>query len=1266
MTTKTNFSFRLLTFNAYDEDTISRQCSDKHYLIQMYGITEDGETVSVIAENFTPYFYVKVPDEWNTSHKAQLIGELYSAVGSQFYMDSIVKSTLIRRKKLYGFNAGKQCKFIRLDFANEMAMRKFKNLFYSDVIEDGEKRRKLTQFYCAGATMELYEANIPPLLRFFHTKEIKPSGWVMLPGKYTKRVPKHKQTTSCKYEFTIDWKRIVSDPDNEKMVPYKIMSFDIEASSSHGDFPLAKKNYKKLAQNMVDVWGDVDESEHSRELIERIIRTAFGYSYQPVYGVDRVYPKEQPIESMVDGLINAILNRKINNDNFEDDDEEDDEEESDNESVADQGPTGGDAEDAVFSKYKKRKSVKTGLTIQEILMSEKVDRDTKINSINLELSKTFPPLKGDEVTFIGSTFWRYGEEKPYLNHCIVKDTCSDLGQVKNSQIDSYDTEKQVLLAWTKLIQKEDPDIVIGYNIFGFDYPFMYTRSKELGIAAEFLKMSRNNEEVCWKKDWKTGKMKIEENTIVIASGQHDLKFVKMNGRLQVDMYNYFRRDYNLTSYKLDHVSGYFIGDGVKSIEHEDDNTTKIISKNLTGLEVGSYVNFEEEAHSVDSYKDGKKFIVRKIDEEAGTFWIDGHEQPDMSKKVRWGLAKDDVTPQDIFRMTNEGPDERYLIAKYCIQDCNLVHYLMNKIDVVTGYIEMASLCSVPMDFLVMRGQGIKLTSYIAKKCREKGTLMPVLDKANSDEGYEGAIVLPPKSDLYLDDPVACVDYSSLYPSSMISENISPDSKVWTKEYDLNDKLIEETGETDENGVYIYDNMDGYKYVDVTYDTYQWQKKNPSNPKSAMEKVKVGYKTCRYAQFPNGELAILPAILEECLAARKSTRKQIPLQTNEFMKNVLDKRQLSIKVTANSIYGQTGAKTSTFYEKDVAASTTATGRKLLTYGQRVIEEAYKNCEVETKNYGRVRTNAEYVYGDTDSVFFKFNLEELDGTPIKGQKALEITIELAIQAGELASKFLKKPHDLEYEKTFLPFCLLSKKRYVGMLYEHDPHKCKRKSMGIVLKRRDNAPVVKDVYGGVVDILMKDKDIEKAADFLQDSLANLIAGKVPIDKLIITKSLRGHYKNPKQIAHKVLADRIGRRDPGNKPGPGDRIPFVYFEHENKKALQGEKIELPSFVVENDLQIDYAHYITNQVMKPIQQVFALVLERMKAFKKVKGATLRRWYKQLADLKEKHPDEETYQRRLATLRNREVKSLLFDSYLLRIKNKSNGNNTVADYFNIA
>ena len=134
---------------------------------------------------------------------------------------------------------------------------------------------------------------------------------------------------------------------------------------------------------------------------------------------------------------------------------------------------------------------------------------------------------------------------------------------------------------------------------------------------------------------------------------------------------------------------------------------------------------------------------------------------------------------------------------------------MRKTDTMTGYVEMSKLCSVPMNFLVMRGQGIKLTSYVAKKCREKNTLMPVIEKSLDDEGYEGATVLEPKTGLYLDNPVACVDYSSLYPSSIISENLSHDSKVWTKEYDLEGNLLKEWGEKrmKEMVNYIYDNLD---------------------------------------------------------------------------------------------------------------------------------------------------------------------------------------------------------------------------------------------------------------------------------------------------------------------------------------------------------------------------------------------------------------------------------------------------------------------------
>ena len=587
-----------------------------------------------------------------------------------------------------------------------------------------------------------------------------------------------------------------------------------------------------------------------------------------------------------------------------------------------------------------------------------------------------------------------------------------------------------------------------------------------------------------------------------------------------------------------------------------------------------------------------------------------------------------------------------------------MQHLMNKIDVLTGYIEMSKICSVPISFLVLRGQSIKLTSFIAKKCREKRTLTPVLERSFGNESYEGAICLPPKCNLYLDNPVACLDYSSLYPSSMISENLSHDSKVWTREFDLAGQLVRETGVKDPSGNYIYDNLPGYEYVDVTYDTYKWV----PNSRGKAVKTLNGKKICRFAQPRDGVKAIMPDVLEELLAARKATRKQAEATEDPFMANILDKRQLGYKVTANSLYGQCGAKTSTFYDVDIAASTTATGHKLLTYGKRVVEEVYGDAKIESKKFGFVNTKAEYIYGDTDSVFFTFNLATPDGTPIRGKDALEITIEFAKEVGHLATRFLKQPHAWVYEKTLMPFCLLSKKRYIGMLYEDKPEKPKRKSMGIVLKRRDNAPIVKDIYGGVIDILMKEQNVETAIQFLKSSLQNLVDEKVPMDKLIISKSLRSGYKNPAQIAHKVLADRMGKRDPGNKPSVGDRIPFVYIQNPDKKALQGERIEHPDYILANKIKPNYAFYITNQIMKPLQQVFALVLENIPSYKRHVPTLLRSietWNDKLLD----GEDEEKIKKKITDLRNKEVKKILFDDYLIEIDNASKKNQSIMNFF---
>ncbi len=1283
------YSFKLLTFNTKDKynkkivnvddenENENGNNGEKEFEIQMFGINEKGETASIFVTDYNPFFYIKVGDNWKKSNNSILKAQIRNEIDKKdknnedFIEDNITYFKMTQKKTLYGFDANKDHNFILIKFKTEAALKKAKKLWYC-INKKGKYTCKLNKmgYQCCGCDTELYEANIPPLLRMFHIQSISPSGWIEFSQKNI--ILTSLKMTSCKYEYTINYKNIKPLTNKETSVPYKIASFDIEASSSHGDFPLAKKDYKKLATNIINTW---DNEEHDKEDLKKMIYKAFNIEDNNYENIDTVYHKKKNLtrdnlDNIFEKWIKMNLSSNINlNENRNENENENEkylyqEDEVENE---------GQREETIIEEvnykflFKNKKKLCNNVdgNVLDLLNNYLIDRDTKLTCLTKSFcpGKLFPQVEGDIVTFIGTTFIKYGETEPYLNHCIVKNECSDLPQIKNSKIEHYDNEKSVLLAWTKLIQEEDPDIIIGYNIFGFDYIFLYDRACELDCVNNFLKLSRNKNESCLSKKWIDGseKIGIEENSLYIASGQHDIKYIKMNGRLQIDLYNYFRREYQLIKYKLDYVSSYFIGDYVKSIEHnEEENYTKIYSKNLIGLENNNFISFQEESHSVDQYKNGNKFEVFNINDKDNSFMINGIEKPNMNKKVKWGLVKDDVTPQDIFRMTNEGPKERALIAKYCIQDCNLVHHLMNKIDIITEYIEMANLCSVPIDFIVMRGQGIKLTSYIAKKCREKNTLMPVIDKLDSDDGYEGAIVLEPKCNLYLEEPVACVDYSSLYPSSMISENISHDSKVWTKEYDLNNNLIKETGEKDKSDNYKYDNLKDYKYVNITYDTYRWKRKN-NNPKAAMEKVKIGYKICRFAQFLNGKLGIMPSILEELLAARKHTRKLIPLQKDDFMKNVLDKRQLSIKITANSMYGQTGAKTSSFYEKDCAASTTAIGRLLLTYAKKVIETSYKNRIVDTSKYGKVKTNGEYVYGDTDSVFFKFNLKDMNNKPIVGIKALEITIELAKQAGKLATKYLKKPHDLEYEKTFLPFCLLSKKRYVGMLYEEDIHKCKRKSMGIVLKRRDNAPIVKDIYGGIIDILMKDKNVKKAITFLKNCLQNIIDEKYEINKLIITKSLRGDYKNPDQIAHKVLADRIGKRDPGNKPNVGDRISYIYIYNSDKKALQGDKIETPDFIKSNNIKIDYSFYITNQIMKPVQQLLALVLEDLPKFKSERERFLNA---ELRKMRKKYTDDMNFRIKKEALRNKEVKKIIFDEYLIHSNNMKTGNQDILKFTN--
>ena len=154
----------------------------------------------------------------------------------------------------------------------------------------------------------------------------------------------------------------------------------------------------------------------------------------------------------------------------------------------------------------------------------------------------------------------------------------------------------------------------------------------------------------------------------------------------------------------------------------------------------------------------------------------------------------------------------------------------------------------------------------------------------------------------------------------------------------------------------------------------------------------------------------------------------------------------------------------------------------------------------------------------------------------------------------------------------------------------------------------------------------------------------GKTSINDLVITKNLRASYKDPSKIAHKVLADRIGARDPGNRPVINERIPYVYIKTNSTTGLQGDRIENPEFIIENKLTPDYLHYITNQIMKPLLQLYALCIDELPGYDKDDS-----YWKEIdtnLQVKPIYQDENKRKNRIDNLKLQMVKALLFDKYI--------------------
>jgi DNA polymerase elongation subunit (family B) len=864
----------------------------------------------------------------------------------------------------------------------------------------------------------------------------------------------------------------------------------------------------------------------------------------------------------------------------------------------------------------------------------------KIASFDIECTSadgSFPQAHrlGDRIIQIGTSFSRYGSSEVYKKHIITLNSCEAIEGIEVVQCRS---ERDVLLEWQKLIEAEDPDILTGYNIFYFDEKYMYDRSMLTSIdcTEDFTKLSKILNLKCEFR---------ESRLSSSALGDNILRFFKTPGRVQIDLMKVVQKDFKLNSYKLDAVAEYFIKEPITSLVVEDGGVFVITTKNTSAVKVGNFIKIEENGESIE-----EKLKVLDITGSVIRAKPEIDFEVDATAKLYWGLVKDDVSPNDIFRLQKGTAADRKLIAQYCVQDCVLVSKLMAKLDILVNNISMANVCHVPMTYLFVRGQGIKSLSLVSKECRRKNFLIPVIKKKQSEEGeedvgYEGATVFEPEIG-YHRIPVVVKDYNSLYPSSIIAYNMSHETIV-----------------LDPN----FHDLEDYTYMSISFN-------NSDGSKT----------TCRYARHTNGELGILPAILDKLIKERKSTRKQMEAEVDPFKRTILDGKQLALKVTANSLYGQLGAATSPICMKELAASTTAVGRLMLETARdfvqggcnqaspsrfvEILQEVHKctgsntdaldallDQELEDRNntkfiefmrstvqdiFDKHAVSPRVIYGDTDSIFIKMNIIDRESGEVQNDRR---ALDWSIKLGQISSKLLKKrlppPENMEYEKTFWPFAIMAKKKYVGNKYEDNPNKFKQASMGIVLKRRDNANIVKKIIGGIIDIMMNKMDIEMTKEYVLTCIKDMLAGRYPIKDFITTKTLKGSYKvkegqvnvtaalmdakevegglpadmsaaekqkvidnHAKQkemleqvsMTHVRLAKRMAERDPGNKPMINERIPFVKVERfapRGVKLLQGDMVEHPDYIKQHNLQIDYLFYLTNQIVNPAVQILDLII---------------------------------------------------------------------------
>ena len=231
------------------------------------------------------------------------------------------------------------------------------------------------------------------------------------------------------------------------------------------------------------------------------------------------------------------------------------------------------------------------------------------------------------------------------------------------------------------------------------------------------------------------------------------------------------------------------------------------------------------------------------------------------------------------------------------------------------------------------------------------------------------------------------------------------------------------------------------------------------------------------------------------------------------------------------------------------------------------------------------DAKVIYGDTDSVMVRFGVSNV-------ADAMKLGLEAA---GKVSEGFVK-PIKLEFEKVYFPYLLINKKRYAGLYFTKAETWDKIDCKGIETVRRDNCPMVAKMLNNCLNKILVDRNPMGAVEFVKQTISDLLCNRIDISQLVITKELtKSDSEYSAKQAHCELANKMRKRDAGNAPKLGDRVPYVIIAA-SKGTPAYQKAEDPIYVLENNVPIDAEYYLTNQLSKPLLRIFEPILGEGKA----------------------------------------------------------------------